>query len=248
MGGGAYGTTSPATTIPVTLATLEGPGTASYTCSGAGTSAPFIFTPLSGGPFTNTSSDPADISVSCTLGASEVTGAVSCARTGGDTTPVTFSVTCPAGTQTLPTLGSNPADGGTININPGMVDDTSNGSLIVTPTGGAGENPATVSCSATAPIGITPSGASLLPGDGPATFAVSCPLTTEEQSYAAAVTCSGTDATGDFEWSYDVSCPAGLELPAIPTFIPASSLWSKLALFGMFAALGLLVLGLRRNH
>ncbi len=243
---GVYGTVQTAT-VPVTV--TDGGGndpadTASYTCTAP---AGVTVTPLSGGPIVNGGTLP-DLSVSCTLGDAEINGNIECnaTNTAGSDVDYTIPVTCEAGTMAPPVLAPTPADGGTINIGPAAPGQTGTGSLVITPTGGAGVDPATITCVAADPLTVSPAGEqSFLPGSAARTFSVGCPLTLEAQDFPAGVTCNGTDGDGDFAWTFDVACPAGV---VAPTFVPASSLWSKLALFGIFAALGLLVLGLRRNH
>lgn len=244
---GVFGTTQTSNVaVTVTDGGGNNPGdTASYSCTApAGISA----APLSGGPIVNGATLP-DIVVSCTLGAAEVSGTIACnaTNTAGSDVDFDIPVTCEAGTMAPPVLAPTPADGSTITVGTAAPGAVGTGSLVVTPTGGAGVDPATVTCSAaTAPLTVNPTTlVSILPGAGAASFAVGCPLTQAPQEFPAGVTCTGTDGNGDFTWTFDVACPAGV---VAPTFVPASSLWSKLALFGIFAALGMLVLGLRRNH
>ncbi len=249
-GAGTFGSATSATAVPVTLTSLSGAGTASYTCTGTGTSAPFSFAPASGGPFSNGAPDPTDISVSCTRGAAVVTGNVSCARTGGATTPVTFAVECPAGTQTMPTLGASPVGGSTLNGAAAPLGGQSCATVTITPTGGVGVTPANLTCTAGAGLTVTPAGAmSFLPGSTPQTVQVCATTTNAPQSFpiGSGLDCGGADGTGNVQFRYVVEIPAGSLAPP-PTNVPASSLWSKLALFGLFGALGMLILGLRRSH
>lgn len=244
---GVYGTEQ---TDTVAVTVTDGGGnnpadTASYTCTAP---AGISVSPLTGGPIVNGGS-LADLTVSCTLGDTEVSGNIECnaTNTAGSDEDFTIPVTCEAGSMAPPILTPTPADGSTITTGAGAPGQVGTGPLVVTPSGGAGVDPATITCSpSTASLTVSPAGVqSFLPGAAARTFSVGCTLTQEPQEFMGGVTCSGTDGDGDFEWSFDVSCPAGV---IAPTFVPASSLWSKLALFGIFAALGLLVLGLRRNH
>ncbi|HRO87890.1 MAG TPA: hypothetical protein PLH21_07680, partial [Chiayiivirga sp.] len=84
------------------------------------------------------------------------------------------------------------------------------------------------------------------PGGAAQNAVVGC--TPGAAAVSGTVSCGGTDQAGVINWSWPVTCPAAQTAPPPPTFVPASSLWSKLALFGVFAALGMLILGLRRNH
>lgn len=244
---GVYGTVQ-VDTVTVTL--TDGGGndpadTASYTCTAP---AGISVSPLTGGPVANGGS-LTDLSVSCTLGDTEVSGNIECnaTNTAGSDEDFTIPVTCEAGTMAPPILTPTPGNGSTITTGAGAPGQVGTGALVVTPSGGAGVDPATITCSpSTASLTVSPAGVqSFLPGAAARTFSVGCTLTQEPQEFMGGVTCAGTDGNGPIEWSFDVSCPAGV---IAPTFVPASSLWSKLALFGIFAALGLLVLGLRRNH
>lgn len=244
---GVYGTLQVAT-VPVTLTNGGGNNpadTASYTCTAP---AGISVSPLTGGPVANGGS-LTDLSVSCTLGDTEVSGNIECnaTNTAGSDEDFTIPVTCEAGSMAPPILTPTPGNGSTITTGAGAPGQVGTGALVVTPSGGAGVDPATITCSpSTASLTVSPAGVqSFLPGAAARTFSVGCTLTQEPQEFMGGVTCAGTDGDGPVEWSFDVSCPAGV---IAPTFVPASSLWSKLALFGIFAALGLLVLGLRRNH
>jgi hypothetical protein len=74
---------------------------------------------------------------------------------------------------------------------------------------------------------------------------VSCGLTLAAQAGTVACSINGAAPT-----NFAVTCPAGAAVPTppTPTVIPASSMWSQLSLIGLLAALGLLVVALRRNH
>lgn len=243
-----YGTSTSAN-IPVNWAPGGGnnPGdTASFTCTAP---AGFTVAPLSGGPYTNTGTPPANLAVSCTTGAAAVNGNVECTAT--NTAPssanYTIPVTCPAGTMAPPNLTPNPASGSTLTVPSGAPGANSCQSFSIAATGGAGVNPATVTCSsADAAVVVTPATPlNFLPGAAAQSVQVCTTLTNAAQSFNNVVHCAGADGAGAIDWAFNVAAPAGA---VAPTFVPASSLWSKLALFGMLGALGMLVIGLRRNH
>lgn len=243
-----YGTSTSAN-IPVNWAPGGGnnPGdTASFTCTAP---AGFTVAPLSGGPYTNTGTPPANLAVSCTTGAAAVNGNVECTAT--NTAPssanYTIPVTCPAGTMAPPNLTPNPASGSTLTVPSGAPGANSCQSFSIAATGGAGVNPATVTCSsADAAVVVTPATPlNFLPGAAAQSVQVCTTLTNAAQSFNNVVHCAGADGAGAIDWVFNVAAPAGA---VAPTFVPASSLWSKLALFGMLGALGMLVIGLRRNH
>ncbi|MEZ5544222.1 MAG: hypothetical protein R3F10_03355 [Lysobacteraceae bacterium] len=243
---GAFGATVSAN-IPTTFTPGGGSNpadTASFTCSA---STGFTVSPTSGGPFNNSGSMPT-VTVSATLGAAVQNGTVNCTatNTSGSSVPFAIPVTAPAGAQTLPNLASSPASGATITLPAGLPGSTVSSNITITPSGGAGVTPATVTCSATAPVTVNPTTQlSFLPGTTtPQNVAVQC-LLLEDVEQTGSVTCTGTSGAGQFTWNYSVVCPAGVNTPAI---VPATSAWSKFALIALFAGLGLLMVGFRRQH
>ena len=161
---------------------------------------------------------------------------------------VVFPLTCQAGVPIPgPTLALFP-NGGALTLPPGIIGTPSSDSISVEVTvpGSAGGPSSTATCNTAAPFTVTGSPVTVPAGSSTGTFGsigVTCTLTDAERT--GTVTC---DIDGGAPIVFDVTCPAGSVAPPPPTFVPASSLWSKLALFGIFAALGMLVLGLRRNH
>ncbi len=242
---GVFGTTVSA---PVVASIAPGGGsnpgdTASFTCSA---STGFTVAPTSGGPFQNGDSLPA-ITVSATLGAVAQNGTVSCTatNTSGSSVPFQIPVSAPAGAQTAPALGSTPASGSTITLPVGQPGATVSSNIRITPTGGVGQNAATVTCSAAGAVTVNPTTQlSFLPGAPAQNVAVQC-LLLEDEEQTGSVTCSGVDGNGDFTWNFNVVCPAGVNTPAI---VPATSAWSKFALIALFAGLGVLLVGFRRQH
>ena len=218
--------------------------TASYTCT-----APTGFTvsPLAGGPIVNGGTLP-PLDVSCTAAAAAVNGNILCTATNTAPSTADFDipVTCPAGTATAPTLTPTPAPGGTVTLPAGAPGAVSCATISIAATGGAGVD-ATVTCTSSDPaITVTPAGLlTFAPGSAPQTIQVCATLTDTPLDIAAAVSCTGTHGPGNIDWGYAVAAPAG---STAPTFVPASSLWSKLALFGIFGVLGMLIIGLRRSH
>lgn len=241
--GGPFGSTQSGT-IPANFTASTGAHSVDYTCTAP---AGFTVTPATGS-YDNDDTTATDLTVTATLTGAAQTGTVTCTVTPSDgSTPTTFDidVSAPAGAETAPVLDPTPASGGTVTVGGGAPGSNGTGTLVVTPDGGAGTDVAEVSCTADAPVSISPASLSFPVGSSPQNFTVTVPLTDAAQSFPGAITCSGTDGNGIFEWVFDVSAPAGV---AAPTFIPATSLWSKFALIGVFAALGLLMVGLRRNH
>lgn len=224
---------------------------------GSGTVSGCVLSGPGAGSFSITSGNPStvppatSIGLQATLGAAALSATLTCnVADASATTSVTWPLTAPAGTVLqAPTLASNPASGASITL-PNSYGTPVTTPIVITPTGGdAGGPNASVTCStASAGFTVTPAGALTFtpPGGAAQNAVVGC--TPGASPVGGVVTCTGTHQGGAINWSYDVTCPAAQTAPPPPTFVPATSLWSKLALFGVFAALGMLVLGLRRNH
>ena len=237
--------------IPVTAVAGGGSNpadTASFTCTAP---AGFTVAPLSGGPYNNgqVGTVPANLAVSCVTGAAAVSGNVNCTatNTSGSSVASVTQVTCPAGTMGPPALTPTPANGSTVTIGGGAPGATTCTSISIAASGGAGVPTANVTCSGTSGLTVTPAGAlTFAVGGAPQSVSV-CGVLTDTAGPIGNVTCTGTDgsAGGVVNWNFAVAAPAGVLAPAN---VPATSLWSKLALFGLFGALGMLILGLRRNH
>ena len=206
-----------------------------------------LFSITSGNP--STVPPAGSIGLQATLGAAALSATLTCdVADASATTSVSWPLTAPAGTVLqAPTLASNPASGTAITL-PTSYGAPVSSNIVVTPTGGdAGGPNATLACSASA--GFTATAATLTftpPGGASQNVVVGCTPGASAQS--GTVSCAGTDQSGNINWTWPVTCPAVSTAPPPPAFVPATSLWSKLALFGVFAALGMLVLGLRRNH
>ena len=247
----AFGGGAPGANVTQSIA-LGNTGTiGSGTVSGCVLSGPDAasFSITSGNP--STVPPATSIGLQATLGAAALSATLTCnVADASATTSVTWPLTAPAGTVLqAPTLASNPASGASITL-PNSYGTPVTSPISITPTGGdAGGPNASVTCStASAGFTVTPAGALTFtpPGGAAQNAVVGC--TPGASPVGGVVTCTGTHQGGAINWSYDVTCPAAQTAPPPPTFVPATSLWSKLALFGVFAALGMLVLGLRRNH
>lgn len=224
---------------------------------GSGTVSGCVLGGADAGAFAITGGNPSTVppatslDLSATLGAAALNATLTCDVTdSGGTSTATWTLTAPAGTVlAAPTLSSNPASGTAITL-PGSYGTPVSSNIVITPAGGdAGGPNASVTCStASAGFTVTPAGALTFtpPGGAAQNAVVGC--TPGAAAINGTVTCTGTDQAGAIAWTYPVTCPAASTAPPPPTFVPATSLWSKLALFGVFAALGMLILGLRRNH
>lgn len=213
---------------------ISGPDAASFTITG-------------GNP--STVPPATSLGLQATLGTAGLNATLTCnVADASATTSATWTLTTPA----APTLGANPASGTAITL-PNSYGTPVSSNIVIAPETGAGGDAggpnATLTCSTgSAGFTVTPAGALTFtpPGGAAQNVAVGC--TPGAAAISGTVTCSGTDQAGGIAWSWPVNCPAAQTAPPPPTFVPASSLWSKLALFGVFAALGMLILGLRRNH
>lgn len=165
-----------------------------------------------------------------------------------------WQLSAPAGTPVpAPTYSSSPAPGTTLTCN-GQPGATTQTSVTVTNTGfaGVGSELDITSCSTTG------TGFSVIAGADPAPLAVGastqitvqCTVPAEgEPAATGTLTCVHNDAANS-PAEYPLSAEAATAPPPIPqpNVVPASSLWSQLSLIGLMAALGLLVVGIRRKH
>lgn len=248
--GGVFGTSTSAD-ITVTVSDNGDPDLAndwaSYSCTA---SAGFSISPADGGPITN-GDDLDDITVSTTLTNAAQNGNVECTVTYSDGTSVDFTipVSAPAGVESAPVLTSSPADGDTVNVSGGTPGSNGTAGISVSAVGGVGTEEANITCTSADPAVTVNNGGphSFAPGAAGVNIGISVELDTVDQDFTPGVTCTGqmADSSGnlvDFTWEFDVHAPAGT---SAPNFIPATSLWSKIALFGFFGLLG--VLAVRRR-
>lgn len=230
----AIGNTGTIGTGTVSGCVISGPDAASFSITG-------------GNP--STVPPATSLGLQATLGAAALNATLTCdVADSSATTSATWTLTAPAGTVLqAPTLAANPASGTAITL-PNSYGTPVSSNIVITPTGGdAGGPDASVACTATAGFTVTAATLTFTPPGGAAQNAV-VGCTPGAAAVSGTVSCGGTDQAGVINWSWPVTCPAAQTAPPPPTFVPASSLWSKLALFGVFAALGMLILGLRRNH
>lgn len=235
-------------TAAVTKVDGNGAPTSSYTCT-----APAGFTLTANASQTgiaNGGPDPGDIGFTCSPGAVAVTQTMNCTITeGGVPRADTVDLTCPALAPVNPVITSAPANGSTTALSGGLIGSTRQTTINFTATGANSLGTASISCSASGAVTVAPGGAQTVTGTAqPVDQTVSCTLTDTAQ--AGAVTCAITDAGGTRTDTYNFTCPAGSTfIPApSPEVVPATSLWSKIGLIGLLAALGMLMVGFRRNH
>ena len=247
FGGGTSGTNPPNQNIAVSVASgTIGTGTVSG-CVLGGTNAS-AFSVVSGDP--TTAPPGGNIVLQATLANTALNATLTCnvADAGAATTRV-WTLTAPAGTPVpAPAYSSNPVQGTPISRTgtPGSTT-ACNSSVVISNTGFAGTgSDLTYSCAVTGPDFSIASGASgtvAVGSSATVSVAVACPAV--GSPVADTLVCTSNDPAVSTA-TYPLSATGVITVA--PTFVPASSLWSKLALFGIFAALGMLVLGLRRNH
>lgn len=240
--GGAPGDTN-STSVDITIASGD-EGTVSVTSCTVGAG----FTIVAPGAFP--ANAPVTIEVEATLGAAALADTLNCVGTDSSAAGFDFSwpISAPEGTLLAgPTVSSNPSSANPLQLPTNTTGNPVSVPVTFTPNGGdVGGPDATVACAVSGAFTVTPANLTLAVGDAPASVAVGCsPGAVVE---AGSLTCTVNDETGANDIVWELVCPEMSVAPAAPTFVPASSLWSKLALFGMLGALGMLVLGLRRNH
>lgn len=190
------------------------------------------------------------IEVTSTVGAAARTATLTCELTDSNdaATPVSWTLNVPAagggGTPGNPMYSSNPAPGATISAT-GDAGMTVMRNVVITNAGGDGLE---YTCT------VTGTGFAITSGDSGANIAANGTATVALQfTFPAA----GTTETGTLECThnatgspvtYPLSATGRAAGRATPTMVPASSLWSQIAMFGLFGALGMLVLGLRRGR
>lgn len=192
----------------------------------------------------------ATIALQATLAAAPLVGTLTCLVTdaaAGSPNSRTWNLSAPAGTPVpAPGYSSNPAPGSVIGLI-GIPGATLTTTVIITNNGNPGPgSDLTYTCSVGGPDFAITSGAS----GGPLAVGASATVTIDVTAPADGVTVNDVlSCTSNIQGQlaeYDLSATG--QVRVAPTYVPASSLWSKLALFGIFAALGMLIIGLRRSH
>lgn len=248
--GGVSGTTS-AESIDVTVGSgAVGTGTVDN-CVITGANAA-SFSVVGGDPTTTPPAGSIDLEV--TLANSALAATLTCdvADAGAATTHV-WALSAPAGTPVpSPEYSSNPAPGAELTCDgqPGSLTQTS---VTITNTGFAGANSELdYSCStASAGFSVISGAAGSIAVDASATVTVQCTVPAEDAPAATGtLDCTHDAANIASPVRYTLSSTAATAPPPVPqpNVVPASSLWSQLSLIGLLAALGLLVVGIRRNH
>lgn len=196
---------------------------------------------------------PGSIDLEVTLANSALSATLTCDvdDAGPDATHV-WSLSAPAGTPVpAPEYSSSPAPGSALTCNgqPGALTQTS---ITITNTGLAGVgSDLDYGCVVSgAGFSILSGAADILAVGESAMVTVQCTVPAEDAPAAEGdLDCTSNDAANS-PANYPLSAGAATAPPPVPqpNVVPASSLWSQLSLIGLLAALGLLVVGIRRNH
>ena len=246
--GGTSGT-STVESIDVTATGTSGSGTVeSCTLGGANPGAFVVNTTF---PLAVAIGAAETIDLTCNLGNAAATATLSCTESDASSTAQSFNLSCPAGTPVpAPEFDSTPAPGATIACNgaPGSV---TTGAISITNAGFAGVgSDLTYTCSTgSAGFAVTSGAAGSVVVGGSASVGFSCTVPADGTTTATGtITCTSNDAD-EATVTYGLSAgPLTEPTPiAAPAVIPANSLWSKLALFGLLAGLGGLVISMRRH-
>lgn len=239
-GGNVAGQQSAASIVSVTTIAASGVDPGSYSC-----------TVPAGFQLTNAAqagipagSDPADISVTCTLAGAAFQGISTCTRNSGADTDVQLTLNCP--TAAGPVLASSPANGTTLTCNgaPGSVVTTG---VTINNTGDA--QMTGVACNVVgAGFVISQAPSPTVNAGGSTTVSVGCTVPAEGVTSNGTLNCTTTaPAGGALSFPITSLGVAGPVSPTTPALIPSTSLWAKIGLVGLLAALGLLVVGFRRH-
>ena len=215
-------------------------GSAAYTCTPAGGVV------LSNGAGTiNTGGAAVAVGATCPAGPD---GSVACTHTGfaGSTaSPVNYTIDCPL--APTPVLASSPANGTTLTCNgaPGAAVTTQ---ATIQNTGNA--NMTGVTCNVIgAGFALTTAPTPIIAGGGSSNAVVTCTVPAAGAPTATGTLSCTTTAPAGGALSFPLSS-SGQTTPTFvePDIIPASSLWSKIGLIGLLAALGMLMVGFRRQQ
>lgn len=236
---GNVGSQSPASVIAVTATGGAAPDVGSYNCGAQ--PAGFQVTNLANASIA-VGSDPADMNATCTLGAAPQQAVLNCTRTGGAAVQITLN--CPAGQAVAPVITPTPANGTALTCN-GQPGSTQTTQVTLQNTGNAAATG--VSCSTTGagfsiqaqPTGTINAGAS-------SSVVAACTVPAEGATITGTLNCTSGNA-GSLSYplsSLGQAAPVGSNLATIPS----TSLWAKIGLIGLLAALGALVVGFRRHN
>lgn len=228
------GTVTSGTNITVTPSGGEAGGSSDYSCA-----VPAGVTVTNSAGTINTGGAAATLAVSCPAGTADAS--MTCTREGGS--DVVFAVDCPS--APAPVLSSSPATGTALICN-GAANSVQTTSVVISNTGNA--DMTGVSCSVTNTVGtsfaLTTAPSATIAAGASSTATVTCTVpATGSPTSTGSLNCTTTAPAGGalaFPISSQVFVPSAV--------IPATSMWSKIGLIGLLAALGMLMVGFRRSH
>lgn len=248
FGAGTSGDTVSASIDISTTGSIGGGSVDSCVLGGANAGA---FTIDSAFPIAVAAGGAGTIDVSCTLGNEDATATLTCQETDVSPSSPSWTLDCAAGTPVpAPEYSSAPAAGSQLSCS-GQPDSMTSTQVTITNDGFAGVgSDLDYTCSvAGAGFALGAGGAGTLAVGDSAVVTVSCTVPSEGSPDATGtLTCTSNDADEPSN-AYPLVAGVVTTPPPVPgaAIIPANSLWSKLALFGLLAGLGALVISLRRN-
>jgi hypothetical protein len=194
------------------------------------------------------------IDLSCTLPNSggAASAVLTCRENDSDSTNVnrTWNLSCPQGTPVPgPGYSSVPAPGATLNCD-GEAGTTETVSFVVTNNGNPGAGSGLdFNCTTASPGFTIQSGGSAtgLAVGGTQTVTVACTVPAEGAPASTGTVACTTNAGAAPTYLLSSLADTLPEPVPQPNVVPASSLWSKLALIGLLAGLGIAVVGFRRS-
>lgn len=242
--GGVSGTTSNASITVSAASGTVGTGTVdNCVITGPNASA---FSVVAPGAVTAPPTDTLDLQA--TLANSALSATMTCDLDDASAaTSVVFQLSAPAGTPVpAPEYSSTPAGGSALTCN-GAPGATTSTSITITNTG---DLPLTFNCAASgAGFGPVTGGVGNLAAGASQVVSVECQVPAEDApAIEGDLDCTSNDPAAAAN-NYPLSSVAQTGPGPIPqpNVVPASSLWSQISLIGLMAALGLLVVGIRRK-
>lgn len=242
--GGVSGTTSNASITVSAASGTVGTGTVdNCVITGPNASA---FSVVAPGAVTAPPTDTLDLQA--TLANSALSATMTCDLDDASAaTSVVFQLSAPAGSPVpAPEYSSTPAGGTALTCN-GAPGATTSTSITITNTG---DLPLTFNCAASgAGFGPVTGGVGNLAAGASQVVSVECQVPAEDApAIEGDLDCTSNDPAAAAN-NYPLSSVAQTGPGPIPqpNVVPASSLWSQISLIGLMAALGLLVVGIRRK-
>lgn len=238
--GGAIGATSGSSPIAVTATGGTAPDAGSYDCT---VPANFQVT-NSSNPSIVAGTDPNDMSVTCTLAAAAQQATMTCTRTGAVATPVDIELNCPAGQVVAPAFTTTPPNGTALTCN-GTPGSTATTQVTIQNSGNAAATGVTCS-TAGAGFSIQQQPSGTINAGASSVVVASCSVPANGVTINGTLNCTSGNGAGPVSFPLS-STGSAIVAPTQAATIPSTSLWAKIGLIGLLAALGALVVGFRRH-